>query len=255
MDAYRRGGKMPAYQRIAADLRAQITSGELGAGAQLPTEQELADRYDVARQTVRNGLGILVAEGLVVSQRPLGHFVRQREHMVYRPQGETSPQPASPEMDRFCQQILAEGRTPSQTIDVALVAATPDIAQRLAIDVGALVVVRRRIRFINGEPINTNDSHYPHELVKDSEIMSPADILVGANQKLAELGYPQDRVIDEIFFRMPTPEEAQRLDLGPGIPVAIHIATGYMKDGLPVRCTVNVLPGDRHMMVYERSWA
>ncbi|BFU47882.1 GntR family transcriptional regulator [Krasilnikovia sp. MM14-A1004] len=249
-----RGATLPAYQRIAASLRDRITSGALAPGEQLPTEQELSEEFGVARQTVRNGLGALVAEGLVVSRRPHGHFVRQLEHMVYRPQAESRPQPATPEMDRYCQQITAEGRVPSQTIEVSLIKAPAEIAKRLELAEGELVVARRRVRFINGEPVNTNDSHFPLDIVRDSEIMSPADIAQGTNQYLADLGHPQARAIDEYFIRMPTPDEAQRLSLGAGTPVALHYVTGYTQDGRPVRCTSNVLPGDRHVIVYERAW-
>src|SRR5262249_18614109 len=142
-----------------------------------------------------------------ISQRPRGHFVRRREHMIYRPQAESRPQPASPEMDRFCQQISEEGRVPSQTIEVSLVAATPDLAKRLNVSKGEIVAARRRVRFINGEPTNINDSHYPLDVVKDSEIMSPTDIPHGTNQVLADLGFAQARAIDEFYWRMPTPEE------------------------------------------------
>ncbi|WP_433299666.1 GntR family transcriptional regulator [Actinoplanes sp. CA-030573] len=253
MDTFR-GVTLPAYQRIAANLRDRITSGALAPGQQLPTEQELAEEFGVARQTVRNGVGLLVAEGLVVSRRPHGHFVRQLEHMIYRPQAESRPQPVTPEMDRYCQQITSEGREPSQTIEVSLIKAPADIAKRLEVSEGELVVARRRVRFINGEPVNTNDSHFPLDVVRDSEIMSPADIPRGTNQALADLGFAQARAIDEFFVRMPTPEEAQRLQLGAGTPVALHIVTGYTQDGRPVRCTANILPGDRHVIVYERAW-
>lgn len=249
-----RGPNAPAYQRIAAHFRDKIASGELRPDEQLPTEHEIAEQFSVARQTVRSGLAQLVTEGLIVARRPTGHFVRSREHMIYRPQAESRPQPASPEMDRFCQQIAAEGRTPSQTIDVSLVAASPDIAKRLEVPEGATVVARRRVRSINGEPININDSHFPLDVVKDSEIMSPADIPRGTNQVLADLGFAQARAIDEFYWRMPTPDEIYRLALGPGTPVVIHLVTGYTAEGRPVRCTVNVLPGDRHMIVYERAW-
>ena len=249
-----RGASLPAYQRIAAAIRDKITSGELGGGEQLPTELELAEQWGVARQTVRNGIAVLVSEGLVVARRPLGHFVRKRENMLYRPQSESRDQPASPEMDRFCQQIIEEGRVPSQTIDVSLVQASSDIAERLRVEPGTVVVARRRVRYVNGEPININDSHFPLDIVKDSEIMSPADVARGTNQALADLGYPQDRAIDEIYTRMPTPEQIRRLDLGPGTPVAVHYVTGYVADGTPVRCTVNVLPSDQHVIVFERKF-
>ncbi|UWZ40757.1 GntR family transcriptional regulator [Dactylosporangium roseum] len=245
---------MPAYQRIAAEYRNKIASGALRPGDRLPTEQEVAHAYTVARQTVRQGLATLVAEGLIVAQRPHGYFVRQREHMVYRPQAESRPQPASPEMDRYFQQISSEGRKPSQTIEISLVPASPEIAQRLDVPEGQTVVARRRVRSINGEPVNTNDTHFPLDAVKDSDIMSPEDIPQGTNQRLAELGFAQVRAIDEFFIRMPTPEEVHRLDLAAGTPVALHIVTGYTAEGRPVRCTLNVLPGDRHVIVYEREW-
>lgn len=249
-----RGTSAPAYQRIAAAIRDRIAAGELRPGDQVPTEHEITEEFGVARQTVRNGLALLVSEGLIVPQRPRGYFVRRREHMIYRPQGESRPQPESPEMDRFFQQISEEGREPSQTIEVSLIAAPADVAKRLEVKQGDIVVSRRRVRSINGEPVNTNDSHFPLEIVKESEIMSPADIARGTNQVLADLGYAQARAIDEYFWRMPTPEEMHRLGLGPGTPVVIHYVTGYTEEGRPVRCTINVLPGDRHTIVYERRW-
>jgi GntR family transcriptional regulator len=81
----------------------------------------------------------------------------------------------------------------------------------------------------------------------------PGDIARGANQVLADLGVPQTRALEEIDVRMPTPEEVRRLNLVPGTPVAFHICTGFTDDGTPVRVVLNVLPGDRHVIVDERS--
>jgi GntR family transcriptional regulator len=52
---------------------------------------------------------------------------------------------------------------------------------------------------------------------------------------------------------MPTPDEARRLDLGPGTPVAHHICTGTTTEDMPVRVELNILPSDRHVIVYERA--
>ncbi len=89
--------------------------------------------------------------------------------------------------------------------------------------------------------------------MQNTEIMRPADIARGANEVLREAGYPQARTLDEIYVRMPTPDEVQRLELGPGTPIACHICTGLADDGTPVRVVVNILPGDRHVIVYERD--
>lgn len=68
---------------------------------------------------------------------------------------------------------------------------------------------------------------------------------------LAELGYEQVRTINEFKSRMPNPDEMDRLDLPPGTPVTEHIATGYTIEGEPVRCVVNILNGDKHIIVTE----
>lgn len=241
------------YQQIADDLRSQITLGDLAPDGQLPTESELCERYVVNRGTVRQALALLLNEGLIISMRPRGYFVRDRKHMTYRPQDEFLPQPMSPEADRFLTAVSQEGRSPTQSIEVAIVVPPREIADRLQLPEEGRAVVRRRVRAIDGEPFNINDSYFPADLVGDSEITNPADIARGANKVLAELGHEQIRAKDEIFIRMPRPIEVTRLQLGPGTPVAVHYLTGYTAQDRPVRVVENVLPGDRHVIVYERQ--
>ncbi|MCA1695338.1 MAG: UTRA domain-containing protein [Actinobacteria bacterium] len=136
------------------------------------------------------------------------------------------------------------------------VESAPTYRQRtceVGLSAGDLVVVRRRVRYLNNEPFNINDTFYPFELVQGSEIVNPADITRGASVVLTELGYEQVRAIDEIEARMPLPDEVSRLDLGPGTPVAVHRHTGYTKDNKPVRHTVNVLIGSKHVILFERT--
>jgi GntR family transcriptional regulator len=155
-------------------------------------------------------------------------------------------------MDIFLAEHAAGGRKPMQSIEVAIVDPPDDVRKRLDLPDGELTVVRRRVRYLDGEPFNTNDSYFPLELVKDTEIMRPDDIARGANQVLTEEGFLQTRALDEFYVRMPTPEEARRLSIGPGTPVTYHIATGLTEEGRPVRVVLNVLPGDRHIIAYER---
>src|SRR4029453_12668569 len=79
------GGAMstPLYRRIAAELRHAISCGELPPGGQLPTEQELGDRYQVSRNTVRLALGLLTNEGIITSTPGRGTFVRDRIMLTY----------------------------------------------------------------------------------------------------------------------------------------------------------------------------
>jgi GntR family transcriptional regulator, transcriptional repressor for pyruvate dehydrogenase complex len=58
-------------------LTAQITSGELAPGAQLPTEQELIAATGVSRTVVREAVAALRAEGLVITRQGVGAFVAE----------------------------------------------------------------------------------------------------------------------------------------------------------------------------------
>ncbi|WP_161606373.1 GntR family transcriptional regulator [Microlunatus speluncae] len=66
-------------QQIANALRAAILSGRLTSGERLPTQLQLAERYGVARETVKAALRILDREGLIVSRQGSGSFVRTRQ--------------------------------------------------------------------------------------------------------------------------------------------------------------------------------
>jgi len=67
----------PAYQQLADELRADITSGRLQAGERLPPEPELCVRTGVSRSTVREALRLLASQHLIITTRGVtgGSFV------------------------------------------------------------------------------------------------------------------------------------------------------------------------------------
>jgi len=69
----------PAYQLLAEDLRAQITSGKLRPGDRLPTEPQMCARAGLSRSTVREALRLLASQHLIVTTRGVtgGSFVAQ----------------------------------------------------------------------------------------------------------------------------------------------------------------------------------
>jgi GntR family transcriptional regulator len=70
-----RDSAVPAYRQIAADLRAAISAGQYPVGSRLPVERELARQYGVTAMTVRHGLDVLRAEGVIDSREKRGHFI------------------------------------------------------------------------------------------------------------------------------------------------------------------------------------
>lgn len=63
------------WRQVALDIEADITSGALPPKAKLPSASDLADRYGVARVTVRRAFEYLQEAGLLTVVRGRGTFV------------------------------------------------------------------------------------------------------------------------------------------------------------------------------------
>ncbi|MFA7669086.1 MAG: GntR family transcriptional regulator [Burkholderiaceae bacterium] len=66
---------IPLYRQIVQHLRNDIIRGAYPVGTQLPTEEELAERFSVSRHTVREALRQLRTDGLVSSRQGSGTTV------------------------------------------------------------------------------------------------------------------------------------------------------------------------------------
>jgi DNA-binding GntR family transcriptional regulator len=241
----------PLYQRIAAELRDAIWAGQYPPGSQLPTEPELGERFKVSRNTVRLALGLLANEGIITSTPGRGTFVRDRVMLTYHAaRAEAADRPNDWTTDAYFTEVREQGRQPSQTFDMRVVPATASVAQRLGVAEGEAVVVRRMFRHVDSEPWSVQDSSYPMDVAQECGLLVPHDIARGTVRAMAEHGYVEVGYVDEITARMPTPEEARTLDLGPGVPVLVYVRAAYTKDR-PVRLTETIFAGDRNRLVYE----
>lgn len=63
------------YQRLAAQIAAQISAGEFAMGDRLPSERALADGYGVSRTSVREAIIALEVQGLVEVRLGSGIYV------------------------------------------------------------------------------------------------------------------------------------------------------------------------------------
>ncbi len=241
----------PLYRQIADDLRRAIYEDTLKPGSQLPSERELIERYGVSRNTIRLALGILANEGLIQSGRGQGSFVRDRAMLTYHAsRAEAADRPDDWRTDAYHTEVRQQGREPSTTFDMRVDPATVDVAQRLDVEEGAAVVVRRVMRHVDGEAWSIQDSFYPMDISQECGLLVPHDIPRGTVRVMAEHGYMEVGYVDEITTRMPTPDEARVLNLGAGTPVLVYVRTCYTKDR-PVRVTQTTFAGDRNRLVYE----
>ncbi|MBQ9701009.1 MAG: GntR family transcriptional regulator [Lachnospiraceae bacterium] len=66
--------KTPKYFSLMEQLKKDIMEGRIKPGDKLPSENEMADKYDISRHTVRKALSILSNEGFIVAEHGKGTF-------------------------------------------------------------------------------------------------------------------------------------------------------------------------------------
>jgi GntR family transcriptional regulator len=245
----------PLYRQIANDLREAIRMRKLAPGERLPSESELIDQYGVARTTVRLAIRQLAADGLVYTSHGRGTFVSERPPLrLDATRSHSRERLRLTTTDTYQADLKAQPieRTGYHTIEVEILDnPSDDVAARLEVEEGTSVFVRRRVHFVDDLPSHIGDTYYPYDLVRGSDIETPGQLDRGGNRVLEELGHAVLRRTDEISVRMPTPQEANLLQIAGGVPVMETLRTGYDNDDRPVALYYGVWPGDRHVMIYN----
>jgi GntR family transcriptional regulator len=244
------------YQGIVDELRLSILEGQLEAGARLPSENELAERYRTSRPTVRRAIALLKAEGLVSTEQGRGAFVRPKPHVRLLLSGANFRRHRRAGRSGFNAQVEDQGQSPEQRLlQVGWVEPPSDIASRLEAEDNVPVAVRRRLFVVNGEPVAFCDSYYPREVAEGTALAEPERIAGGAYGLIEDpagpIGRRLKRSVDDLMCRMPTPEEVEGLQLGSGVPVIRTLRTVYDADGRAVEVQDTVAAADKHQLRYE----
>ena len=147
--------RSPRYAQVYSALREWIYNGTYGAGAQLPTESELCELFDVSRITTRKALDILVDEGLVVRQPGRGTFVVD----------DLADAPVLGDMEQLLRKVARLGKNTSiAKAEVLEVEADAETRKDLALEEGARVQRASHVRLLNGKPIGFVVTTVPAEL-------------------------------------------------------------------------------------------
>ncbi|MGW6425855.1 GntR family transcriptional regulator [Nocardia sp. NPDC055053] len=230
----------PPYQQIAGDLRDQIVRGDLRPGDKLPSERELAKRWDVSRPTASSAVAVLRQQGLVESRQGSGTIVRDVS--------------AAPRARERYERAAALGTMYSDSESVSfpfvgIVDAPVNVARSLGIEPGAEVVRRCRLIANHRGPIEFSTSWFPAELADVAPSLLTAERLRGGTLRyLAEtLGLRASFARDQVSARLATEAECVDLQLDPGSAVLVYWLVAYG-------------PGERALQVDEaiyppETWA
>lgn len=79
---------IPVYYQLKEDVKAKIAQGVWKVGQCIDSERELSETYGVSRMTIRQALGELVQEGILIREKGKGTFVcepkvKQRDMMSF----------------------------------------------------------------------------------------------------------------------------------------------------------------------------
>lgn len=224
----------PHYRRIERTLRDRIAG--LEPGARLPSDGELCREFGVSRMTARHAMQRLAEEGLVTRQPGRGSFV--------------ALPPARRRADRlmtFTHEMRRLGRTPrSAVLEQVIRPSTPDEATRLGRRQGQPVVVLRRIRYADDEPIALEATVL--DLRCASAVMT-ADLERGSlHETLSRAGHLLRRGAGTISAAAATAEEARLLGLRTGDPLLVERRVIENRQGEPIEATESRYPADRYAL-------
>lgn len=246
--------RQPPSRRIADELRAAITCGDYTDGDRLPSERELASRYATARNTAREALTILQAEGLAVAKHGRGVFVRRRRALMRMGRDRYSRHARNETgLSPFRIEVQRQGRTPhTECRSVTTVGPPAEVAERLRLNEGQQVVRRENWYFADDEPVQVGVTFIPTGIVEGSPLATDKKLGRGSiYQRFEDLGYPIVHIREEVSARMPTPEEVKGLVMPPGVPVIEVLHTSTDNQGRPFEVTQFVMRADLNGLDYE----
>ncbi len=218
---------VPLHYQLERFLRQGIENGRFAPHSHLPTEQELQDYFDLSRTPIRQAIGKLVADGLVMRRRSQGTIV------LSRPFEEDLQSLSS-----FTEEVKRRGQRPSaRVISFRNERASEEDCRYLEIEPQTRIWSIVRVRSINDEPVGMILSHIPirraphlqqGDFSEEGEAQSIYHVLEHLHDvKLVRATEYFDAVsLDE--------ESAALLKLPVGSPILSRLRISYSTDGKPV---------------------
>ncbi len=227
-----RSNQTPLYIQVLHHLEDEIKSGKWEVGTQLPTQKELADRYNVSLITVRQALTELNQMGYIENIRGKGTFIKKNKETI-----------GFVQFKSFTEEMELEGKS----VSTKVISIFEDIANQVDADVlkvneGDTILRVKRIRYIDGVAsvltITTVSMDFGRQLKNYDLNGSLYRVL---KDKLQLDIYKASESI-EIDF--PNLEAQDRLSIGQNMPVFKVTRTSFSDNVTPIEYTTSIFKGD-----------
>ncbi|MEM1313138.1 MAG: GntR family transcriptional regulator [Pseudomonadota bacterium] len=217
-------GAGPLFHQIATTLRDRIVSGELGAGARLPSEADICETWGVSRITAKRALDLLAEDGLVERARGRGTTVTRR-----------APAPsAAARLDGWLDNLwsLADVTT-VDVLDFGYGPLPAHVARELELPPSAEAQHARRLRRLEGLPLFHLESWVPADVGRafDAEALRTRPML----RLMQDAGVRIGSARQTVTATAAPPEVSAALGLTPGAPLLDMRRRVYDRDGRAVQ--------------------
>ncbi len=224
---------MPKTYRVRTELEAILE--QLEEGDAVPSERELAARFEVARETVRQALRELLVQGRVRRQG--------RGTVVSRPK---MVQPLS--LRSYTEGAISLGRMPGRILvgwdDVE---ADTDTAATLGVPVGAVVMHLERILLADGEKVGLESTFMTIE--RFGAMRSHYDPTTSLYAAMRAEGVVFGSATERIETVLASPREAALLECTTTLPMILLHRRTIDAAGDPIERVRSLYRGDR--MAFE----
>lgn len=228
------------WRQIEDTLVAEIARGVYPAESQLPTEKELAERFDVNRHTVRRALAALAQRGLLLVEQGRGSFV-VRDAIDYAVGPHT----------RFSENLLRAGKEPAhELLRSNEETANENVARNLKIRPGSRVIRLETLSRANQRPISLGRHFFPARLVPD--MIAQFERWRSITKAFQHSGIGEyTRSWTRITARLPQQAEAHLLRLSTTAPVLVTESVNIDSRGRPIEYGEGCFASDRVQLIVD----
>lgn len=241
----------PLAERIAAEIRKLIMSGDWEPGKRVPTNEKLREQHQTSNVTIQRALQILKDEKFLEGQAGIGVFVRGERAQTIQPAHYIAPsEPGQPY--RWLTEATKRGqRSKYKMLEVAEVVPPVEVARAMRLEEGGIAMLRSRLGFLDDQPAELVHSYYPIELASGTRLADRRLIPGGSPALLQEMGYPTRSQDDAVAARPATTEEYEALEIPRDVPVIEVFRIVYSDDEKPIEVTILTKPAHRFKMGYH----
>lgn len=227
--------KKPAhrYEEIEGWLRDIVVAGK--PGELIPSEVDIAEKFEVSRMTARQAVLNLMREGLVDRKRGAGTFIA--ETPMHRREGV---------LLSFTEDMRRRGMVPSsKLISAKIQKATPAELRPLKLNSGSQVIIIKRIRFADGTPLSLERVVLIPEAIKVLE----SDLEKGSLHEALRANKITPYIASGwLTARIATPKEAAELQIPKNTPLLVETRVIDDQKGRPIEYTETAYASNRYVV-------